>query len=74
MLSSPGRQTGNPVYFNIRFFELGFSLCNLFELAGDKELMKKPDGVFVTEYQEMQSIVYQIFQQSFMKMKKMVFL
>jgi hypothetical protein len=35
------------VYFNIRFFELGFSLCNLFELAGDKELMKKPDGVFI---------------------------
>jgi hypothetical protein len=35
------------VYFHIRFFELGFSLCNLFELAGDTELMKKPDGVFV---------------------------
>jgi hypothetical protein len=35
------------VYFHIKFFELGFSLCNLFELAGDTELVKKPDGVFV---------------------------
>lgn len=35
------------VYVNIKFFELGFSLCNLFELAGDKELLNKPDGVFV---------------------------
>jgi energy-coupling factor transporter ATP-binding protein EcfA2 len=35
------------VYFHIRFFDLGFSLCNLFELAGDTELVDKPDGVFV---------------------------
>jgi hypothetical protein len=35
------------VYFHIKFFELGFSLCNLFELAGDTELVKKPDAVFV---------------------------
>ncbi|MBA4321970.1 MAG: phosphoenolpyruvate carboxykinase [Odoribacter sp.] len=35
------------VYIHIKFFELGFSLCNLFELAGDTELVKKPDGVFV---------------------------
>ena len=35
------------VYFHIKFFELGFSLCNLFEVAGDKDLLKKPDGVFV---------------------------
>jgi hypothetical protein len=35
------------VYFHIKFFELGFSLCNLFELAGDAELVKKPDAVFV---------------------------
>jgi hypothetical protein len=35
------------VFFHTSFFELGFSLCNLFELAGDEELSKKPDGVFV---------------------------
>jgi hypothetical protein len=35
------------VYFHIKFFELGFSLCNLFELAGDAELVKKPDAVFI---------------------------
>ncbi len=35
------------VYFHVKFFELGFSLCNLFELAGDTELGNKPDGVFV---------------------------
>jgi hypothetical protein len=35
------------VYFHTTFFELGFSLCNLFELAGDEELAKKPDGVFI---------------------------
>jgi hypothetical protein len=35
------------VYFHIKFFELGFSLCNLFEVARDKDLLKKPDGVFV---------------------------
>jgi hypothetical protein len=35
------------VYFHVKFFELGFSLCNLFEVAGDKDLLRKPDGVFV---------------------------
>ncbi len=35
------------VYFHVKFYELGFSLCNLFELAGDTELVKKPDAVFV---------------------------
>lgn len=35
------------VFFHTSFFELGFSLCNLFELAGDEELSKKPDGVFI---------------------------
>jgi energy-coupling factor transporter ATP-binding protein EcfA2 len=35
------------VYFHLKFFELGFSLCNLFELAGDTELIRQPDGVFV---------------------------
>ena len=35
------------VYFHVKFYELGFSLCNLFEVAGDTELVKKPDAVFV---------------------------
>jgi energy-coupling factor transporter ATP-binding protein EcfA2 len=34
------------VYFHERFYELGFSLCNLFELANDEELQKKPDAVY----------------------------
>jgi energy-coupling factor transporter ATP-binding protein EcfA2 len=35
------------VYFHVTFFELGFSMCNLFELASDEELKRQPDGVFV---------------------------
>ena len=35
------------VYFNITFYDLGFALCNLFELAKDADLDRKPDGVFV---------------------------
>ncbi len=35
------------IYFSIRFFELGFALCNLFELADDEDLKHKPDAVFV---------------------------
>lgn len=35
------------VYFNERFFELGFSLCNLFELAGDDILPETPDAVYL---------------------------
>ncbi|MFN8241555.1 MAG: phosphoenolpyruvate carboxykinase [Bacteroidales bacterium] len=35
------------VYFNICFFELGFSLCNLFDIASDEQLAGKPDGVFI---------------------------
>jgi len=35
------------VYFHLNFFELGLSLCNLFELAGDSDLERKPDAVFV---------------------------
>ncbi len=34
-------------YFHITFFELGFSLCNLFELANDKDLEKNPDAIFI---------------------------
>jgi hypothetical protein len=35
------------IYFNIHFFELGFSLSNLFELADDEDLCQKPDAVFL---------------------------
>lgn len=35
------------VYFHIDFFELGFSMCNLFELANDSDLEKKPDALFI---------------------------
>ena len=35
------------VYFHLNFFELGFSMCNLFQLAEDSDLEKKPDAVFI---------------------------
>ena len=35
------------VYFKEKFFEMGLSLCNLFELAEDADLKRKPDAVFV---------------------------
>jgi hypothetical protein len=35
------------VYFHLTFFELGLSLCNLFQLAEDSDLEKKPDAVFI---------------------------
>jgi hypothetical protein len=35
------------IYFSMSFFELGFSLCNLFELAKAEELERKPDAVFL---------------------------
>lgn len=34
------------IYFHEKFFELGFALCNLFELADDEDLEKKPDAVY----------------------------
>jgi len=34
------------VYFHRNFYELGCSLCNLFELADDQELTRKPDAVY----------------------------
>lgn len=34
------------VYFHEKFYELGFSLCNLFELATDEDLEKSPDAVY----------------------------
>jgi len=35
------------IYFSMSFFELGFSLCNLFELADNDDLLRKPDAVFL---------------------------
>lgn len=35
------------IYFHESFYELGFALCNLFELADDQDLGRKPDGVFL---------------------------
>jgi len=34
------------VYFHKKFSELGFSMCNLFELAQEEDLKRKPDGVY----------------------------
>ncbi len=35
------------VYFHLDFFDLGFSMCNLFQLADDSDLEKKPDALFI---------------------------
>ena len=35
------------VYFHEKFFELGFTLSNLFELADDAVLQQKPDAIFL---------------------------
>jgi hypothetical protein len=35
------------VYFHLDFYELGFSMCNLFELADDSDLEKKPDALLI---------------------------
>ncbi len=35
------------VYFHNSFFELGFSLCNLFEIADDADLTRRPDAVYI---------------------------
>jgi len=34
------------IYFHRKFFELGFSLSNLFELADDEDLRRQPDAVY----------------------------
>lgn len=49
------------IYFHEKFFELGFSLCNLFELAEDEFLSRPVDAVYVfgvpgTELDSMASI------------------
>ena len=35
------------IYFHLNFFELGFSLSNLFELADENDLKRKPDAVYM---------------------------
>jgi hypothetical protein len=35
------------VYFSQRFFELGFAMCNLFEMANDEDIKRKPDAIFL---------------------------
>ncbi len=35
------------IYFHESFYELGFSLCNLFELADDSDLQKEPDAIYL---------------------------
>lgn len=35
------------IYFTLPFFELGFSLSNLFELASDEDLERQPDAIFL---------------------------
>jgi len=35
------------IYMNEKFYDLGFSLGNLFELADDEDLKKKPDAVYI---------------------------
>jgi hypothetical protein len=35
------------VYFPMEFFELGFSLSNLFELAEEDDLKRKPDAIYI---------------------------
>jgi hypothetical protein len=34
------------VYFHLNFLELGLSMCNLFQLAEDEDLEKRPDAIF----------------------------
>ncbi|MCD4673089.1 MAG: hypothetical protein K8R77_10535 [Anaerolineaceae bacterium] len=34
-------------YFNVKLFELGFALSNLFEVANDEDLKNTPDAVFL---------------------------
>ncbi len=35
------------VYFHKHFIDLGLSLCNLFQLAEDDDLMQKPDAIYM---------------------------
>jgi energy-coupling factor transporter ATP-binding protein EcfA2 len=35
------------IYFHEKFFELGFSLCNLFDIAEDHDMERQPDAVYL---------------------------
>jgi len=35
------------IYFHQKFFELGFSACNLFEIAPKEDLNRKPDAIYL---------------------------
>jgi hypothetical protein len=35
------------IYFSMKFFELGFAMCNLFELATEEDLKRAPDAIFL---------------------------
>ena len=35
------------VYFSIKYFELGFSLCNLFEMAESDQITHQPDAIYL---------------------------
>lgn len=35
------------IYIHEKFYELGFSLANLFEIATDEDLEKQPDGIYL---------------------------
>ncbi len=35
------------IYFHLTFVELGLSMCNLFQLADDSDLEKKPDALMI---------------------------
>lgn len=39
------------VYFHLTFLELGLSMCNLFQLADDSDLVDTPDAVFIYGFQ-----------------------
>ncbi|MFP4466946.1 MAG: phosphoenolpyruvate carboxykinase [Candidatus Goldiibacteriota bacterium] len=55
------------VYIHKKFIELGLSLCNLFEIADEEELSRKPDAVYlygvangaVTGPEGMQTVFYE---------------
>ena len=34
-------------YFNVKLFEIGFALSNLFEVANDEDLKRKPDAIYM---------------------------
>jgi energy-coupling factor transporter ATP-binding protein EcfA2 len=35
------------VYLHENFYDLGFALCNLFEIASDRDLERKPDAIYL---------------------------